>query len=259
MALVVTDRERQTVTEYLGILRANVESARELLATAQRWPWKRNQRERLQREIAHDSVVIGIHEFVIGEVDQCRTSFSGAVDSLGAAEALAATRYPGYFHAQILAAGLVVGLGRRVSELAGRIFSSFDGSYKGGKALTPDDLQTELLAQRGTVALLGWFARQSATDIERWSPTSDSDTVDQFALWADCAKAGSRGDQSALETALSHLASLVTKEVQQGVFKYSEDRYVYLPGMAIIALARRDGLQVSVPRSAQWPEGILAL
>ncbi len=224
-----------------------------------RWPWTRKKVPRLLRDMAQRQVLLGIEHFILGDLPTCRASFEKALDHRAEAEGMRPVGPIGYDDVQVLSAALCVGLAERAEAFAAVLFDSFDP--KAGVPKVPtSETEATLCSRHGDMALLGWMARKPCSLIEAHASISEGarPPLDQFRLWGRCALAGASGDQAALQAALDELAGFVRKQVAHGDFKYSEERHVYLPGMGIIALARRDGLSVVAPDLPQLPLALLS-
>lgn len=243
---------------YVDVLNRGLAHSEELLRSWMRWPWTRKKVPRLLREMAHEQVLLGIEHFMLGDRRTCTSSFEKALGHRAEAQRLRSLGVVTYHDAQILSAALCVGLVERAQALAAILFDSFDPKV-GIPKVPSSETEAVLRGRRGTVALLGWMARKPRPPIETHASISDGagPPSEQFRLWGRCALAGVSGDQSALQAALDELAAFVHKQVAHGDFKYSEERHVYLPGMGILALARRDGLSLVAPQSAQFPLALL--
>lgn len=245
---------------YVDVLNRGLARSDELLRSWMRWPWTRKKVPRLLREMAHEQVLLGIEHFMLGDRRTCASSFEKALDHRAEAQRLRSLGAVTYHDVQILSAALCVGLVERAEAFAAVVFDSFDPKA-GAPRIPTSETDAMLCSRHGSVALLGWMARKPRPSIEIHANISEGvgPPFDQFRLWGRCALAGVSGDQVALQAALAGLAAFVRKQVAHGDFKYSEERHVYLPGMGIIALARRDGIVgVVVPESPQFPSALLA-
>jgi len=246
-----TDLDAQV---YAQNLRSRLKKSEARLASWTKWPWHRKKVPRLLREMAHTNVVLGIELFNLDNVEASRAAFRKAISLRLRGEDLRPTKGPTYFDIQVISAGFCSGYCEDSEDLAGRMFESFDLSgegLSGGRAVSG--------ARHGTAALLGWMSKGSPSKIEELASVSrDADsTLEQFRLWGICAYAGTLGDVRALRDGIDQLASFAERQSRSGDFAYTEDRFVYLPGMGIVAVAIRDSLPVAIPQFAQFPQALL--
>lgn len=239
MARVVDESQTR---EYIKILTGFVENGARELAKARRWPWKRERVPGLLYEMAHNLVVRGINECLIGAENEARASFSRAIELATERFKTVERVFLGYHDVQVIAAAVVAGRWREAEAAAGLALAISGGTHSNEVVVGPN---------AGTRVLLAWLNR--ATDVIRAErDAAHTRGLEQFGLWADIAWYASNNDVQGAQKALEELAVLVRKDVRTGDSRYSEDRHAYLPGQLLLLLASRDSLAVTAPNDPWW-------
>jgi hypothetical protein len=240
--MVAVVDEAQT-REYIKTLEGFVRKGLQLLERARRWPWRRHDVPRLLHETAHNLIVLGINQYVIGEITQGRSSFVRAttlsIERLRNVEGI----YLGYQDIQVVGASVIAAGWTEVETLANLGLSQSVGSHQSGPVVG---------SNAGARAVLKWVMRKSADVIQAEREVAGSGGMTQFKLLAEAAWCGTRSDVSGLQKAIESLTDFTKREVRSGDFRYSEDRLAYLPGVLVLLLAERDDLPVVPPADPFW-------
>ncbi|GEM_PF-5358961 len=224
---------------HVEMLSQSVRDYEKRLSSAQRWPWKRAEVQKLQYELAQTLVVLGINQCVLEQASKAREAFVRAVSIAGERFAGSDRLYLGYHDVQVMAAGAVAGSWAATEAAAVNALRVSGGNRR------------EDIVNTGSRAILGWMCRDSVV-VKDVKQIADDGALRQFALWIEIATAAMNKDKSALESSFGALTEMVANEVKRGDFKYSEDRLAYLPGQLIVLLAQRDGMLLDVPEQEWW-------
>lgn len=239
--MAVTVDERKT-REYIQTLSGFVADTQRSLTSARRWPWKRSEIPGLLYEMAHNLVAVGVNWCVLGELDRARSSFTEALTAAQERFSAISNVQLGYHDVQTVAAAVVIGDEVRAAEVAAL---ALDVSTR------PHVDHNTAAINAACRAVFGWLLRRPEV-VRTGRDAASVGELAQFKLWADVAWYGSTRDPAALASAFGQLISFVRPEVRRGDFKYSEDRFSYLPGQLLMILASRDGVMIEVPDEAWW-------
>jgi hypothetical protein len=227
---------------YIKTLGESIENAKRELAKARRWPWSRKHVPRLLRDIASTTLVMGVNYCVLKETAKTKEAFHSvglvARELFEQSEAV----YLGYDDVQLVGATISIDDWETAESLADSALRRPLGSHRAAHVNGPH------MASR---ALLGWL-RSRPDVVEESSAIATEIDKGQFALWGALARCAIRKDVAEFNAQLKSLAKFVRTQVMRGDFKYSEDRFAYLPGQLILRLAQRDGLDVQLPPEPYW-------
>lgn len=258
--MVSINDEKELILQDIISDSKGIEFSLKLLKSYRKRFWKKKDVKRMLATLNEDYTLLGINYFLLENFADTYQSFGTAFSYLSEFVESFEITDTDFSMIETVSAGYLAGKAEEVEKLAEKLFLAFDRDYTPPKTTDKKSFEQVLFGRNGIAALLGWIANRDVNEIEEFTMLSDKASAqNQFRMWGKIALAGKMRDVNNFNKTLEELAAFVKKQIRYGDYKYSHERDLYLPGILLLYLARRDGLEIEIPKLKQIPEKVLDL